>query len=317
MNTSPAREGPWSSTVPPAASEPTSGSGPTKRSPSSPTSRSIYSPSETSAWLTCPVWRDNFYKRKRLPGEDTPKKWAAREVDWDPARLLGIAVQAGVNVWLGAGSPQEDEADPFIEEKVERILSDGFQEQPRYTKEGLAKIVYRGIDAVRAKGIFDRHRILMIDEPLSQSRPDVVSRHEVDGLGVTDFKVSHHVDERYRDKRLSEYETDDQFWHYAWEVGETLGEPVKWVRVVLVILTPKVVVLTETTTVTPERLNFWLQGAEQHWQDMSAEDRGERVIAPRWPSCRGGKFGVCEAYDFCHVFHRDPSKATVYYERVE
>ena len=154
-----------------------------------------------------------------------------------------------------------------------------------------------------------------MDHPLAHSRPDIVSRHETRGLGVTDLKVAERVDERYRAKRLSEYETDDQFWHYAWEVGETYGEPVKWVRPVLLILTPRAVVLQESITVTPERLKFWLSGAEQHWRDMAGEDDGSRPVVPRWPACRSGKFGPCVAYDFCHILDRDPSRATVYYDR--
>ena len=88
------------------------------------------------------------------------------------------------------------------------------------------------------------------------------------------------------------------------------------VRAVQVILTPKAQVLQDTVRVDPERLQFWLSGAEQHWADMQAEDEGRRQIVPRWPSCRSGKYGVCVAYDYCHNLARDPRRATVFYDRV-
>ena len=276
----------------------------------------VYSPSETGDWLTCPVWRQ-FRKPSVLPelGEVEPHTWEPREVEWDPARLLGIAVQKGVNVWLQGQKAKQPTSADGVCDVVDAALTRGFQEGPKWTLLGLRKLALRGVEAVLEKDLFGRHAILMVDEPLSQSRPDVVSRHETEGLGVTDFKVSQQVSERYRAQRLSSYETDDQFWHYAWEVGETLGEPVKWFRPVVVILTPKAQVLTDTIRVTPERLAFWLAGAEQHWRDMTGEDRGERPVVPRWPACQSGRFGVCKAYDFCHHFERDPRQATVYYER--
>lgn len=284
----------------------TAGSAPAVGPPSSPFR--VYSPSETATWLQCPILRG--YK----------KHWTPRTVAWDPAKLLGIAVQEGLSVWLrasrastpGTGDEATDEA---VESRLRLVLSEGFQEQPTHTLAGLTKLALRGVQATLNADLFDRHTILMVDEPLSQSRPDVVSRHATEGLGVTDFKVSRTVGEQYRAKRLSEYETDDQFWHYAWEVGETLGEPVQWIRAVLIILAPAVKVMPITTPVGSRRLAFWLAGAEQHWRDMTAEDHGQRAVAPRWPNCRGGRYGECEMYDACHVLHGDESKFLLYYER--
>ena len=259
--------------------------------------RSIFSPSDTADWLFCPVFRS------------LRKIWTPREVEWAPNRLLGIAVQEGIN-WHLKGA-----ADDVVENHVQDTLQEGFQPQAKYTLEGLHKLALRGVQALVDADLFVRHQILMLDEPLSQSRPDVVSRHETEGLGVSDIKVSLQVGERYRAQRLSEYTTDDQFWHYAWEVGESLGEPVKWVRPVVCVLTPKATVLTELVRIEPERLDFWLQGAYSHWSDMAEEEAGSRTPAPRWPSCRGGKFGPCQMYDACHVFHHDPAQMEVFYER--
>ena len=263
----------------------------------------VYSPSSMGEWLQCPLLRQ------------LRRSWRERVVEWSPAMLLGNAVQAGMNVWLRdrQGADIGTSLDEAIEAAVVGVIGLGYEEQPKYTPEGLVKLTLRGVQALLDADLFRRHTILMVDEPLGHSRPDVVSRHETEGLVVTDFKVTRQLGDQYRAKRLSEYETDDQFWHYAWEVGETLGEPVKWLRPVVVILAPKPTVLSTTVAVQPDRLNFWLSGAEQHWADMQAEDEGRRPVVPRWPSCRGGKFGVCEMYDACHLLGRDPVRMQTYY----
>ena len=267
----------------------------------------VYSPSQTGDWLQCPVLR-------RLR-----RSWRERVVIWEPAMLLGNAVQAGMNVWLRAidmGVPLDD----AIEAAVVDVIAQGYEDQPKYTREGLVKLTLRGVQALLDADLFRRHTILMVDEPLGHSRPDVVSRHESEGLGVTDFKVTMALRDDYRASRLSGYSTDDQFWHYAWEVGETLGEPVKWIRPMVVILAPKPTVLHDLIAVESSRLHFWLSGAEQHWKDMQAEDEGTRPVVPRWPNCRNApkrKGGICEMHDACHVLNRDPAQMAVYYERVE
>ena len=282
----------------------------------------VYSPSQTADWLACPILRQ-FKRSSTLSvlGETSPHVWEPRSSgEWDPARLLGIAVQVGYNVWLnrhrGRWNGTESEVEQLIESAVTATITTWFVDQPRYTPQGLTKLALRGVEVLLDANLFERQSVLEIDLPLSHSRPDVISRHESQGLGVTDFKVSQRIDERYRAKRMSEYETDDQLWHYAWEVALHYGEPVKWFRVVQVILTPKAQVLVESVTVDQSRLEFWLEGAEQHWRDMRAEDTGDRPIVPRWQNCRSGRYGVCVAYDFCHLLNRDPVRAVTYYERV-
>lgn len=306
-----------SSSATTVGSDTTSGAGNSGAAPSG--ALRVYSPSETANYLQCPILRQ--FRRPSVIavlGETEPHTWEPRSSgEWDPGKLLGIAVQAGLSRHLesvrggGTGIATDE-----VEEQVCKALEAGFVEQPRYTLEGLTKIALRGVQALLDANLFERHTILEVDQPLTHSRPDVISRHETQGLGVTDFKVSQRIDERYRAKRMAEYETDDQFWHYVWEVGEHYGEPVKWVRVIQAILTPRAVTLVGLVPVTPSRLQFWLSGAEQHWRDMAAEDRGERPIVPRWPNCKGGRYGTCIAYDYCHNLDRDPVRALVYYERV-
>ena len=292
-----------------AGSESTSGSGTRLKDPTS--SSRVYSPSQTADWLQCPILRQ--FKRPSVSvelGETEPHVWSEKSFDWEPARLLGIAVQEGYNLHL-QGKDEER-----IEAWVTTVIERGFVEQPKFTREGLLKLCLRGVEVLIDSNLFDRHAILELDIPLSHSRPDIVSRHESQGLGVTDLKVAQRIDERYRTKRMSEYETDDQFWHYAWELEQHYGEPVKWFRVVQAILTPKAQVLQTTVEVDPKRLQFWLEGARQHWADMQAEDEGLRPVVSRWQNCRGNKFGPCMAFDYCHDLERNPVRAVTYYDRV-
>lgn len=312
-STPPVRDGASSSGVPSVPTGSTSGSTSTTGNPTG--SRRVYSPSQTADWLTCPILRQ-FKRPSTLRGEEQPHVWEPRgSEEWTPNRLVGTAVQEGYNVYLRErGAPSD--LDEAAEGRVEDVIRAGFVDQPKYTVEGLVKLVLRGVQALLDADLYARHQIIDLDEPLSYSRPDIISRHETQGLGHSDLKVAFRIDERYRPKRMSEYETDDQFWHYAWEIAEHLGEPVKWFRPIQLILTPKATVLKETFQVDPERLAFWLESARAHWDDMQAEDEGRKPIAGRWQSCLGGKYGPCVAYDFCHKFHRDPIQATLYYQRV-
>ena len=264
----------------------------------------VFSPSRTEDWLKCPIYA--HFRRSLQP----------REAVWSPARTLGKAVQAGVNIYLRE-QRQHGERGVTLTHEVEHavlpIIEADFQPQEAHTVARLAKLATRGALAVIESGLFDGHDILLVDEPVGSGRPDVVSRYN-GRLHVADFKVTNQLRDDYRAKRLAEYDTHDQFWQYAWEVGEHFGEPVERVRAILVILAP-LKVLHADLTVTPERVAFWLSGAQQAWRDMGAEARGERPMAPKTSSCYG-KYGKCDAYDFCYTFGCDPvpALASGYYE---
>ena len=271
--------------------------------PLTPVSR-VYSPSRTEDWVKCPIFAQ--FRRRLQP----------REPVWSPARTLGKAVQAGVNVYLHERRQHGERGVTLVHEVEAAILpviETDFQPQEAHTVAGLTKLATRGALAVIESGLFDGHDILLVDEPVGSGRPDVVSR--LNGrLQVADFKVTQSLRDDYRAKRLAEYDTHDQFWQYAWEVGEHFGEPVERVRAVLVILAP-LKVLHADLTVTSERLDFWLAGAQQAWRDMDAEANMERPCVPKTSSCYG-KYGKCDAFDFCYVFHRDHEQAITsgYYE---
>jgi len=64
--------------------------------------------------------------------------------------------------------------------------------------------------------------------------------------------------------------------------------------------------------ITPERLTFWLQGAEQNWKDMEEERVGTRPVVPNWSNCMG-KYGRCPFHGWCH----EPQQRELFYRRVE
>ena len=295
---------PSSSTVLPVATDSTSGPSLLETPATSPLK--VYSPTRTEDWLKCPIFAQ--FRRRLQP----------REPVWSPARTLGKAVQVGVNVWLQSlrypspsGLLVVEPND--VEMAAQRVVEADFQPQEAHTIAGLTKLATGGALAVIESGLFDGHYILLVDEPVGSGRPDVVSRLNR-RLQVADFKVALSLRDDYRAKRLAEYDTHDQFWQYAWEVGEHFGEQVERVRAILVILAP-LKVLHADLTVTPERVDFWLSGARQTWRDMDAEARGERPCVPKTSSCYG-KYGKCDAFDFCYVFRRDPAQAVMsgYYE---
>ena len=290
-----------SSIAAPVPSATTSGSNPLETKVVS--STKVYSPSSTEDWVKCPVYA--FYR----------KRWQPKEAVWEPARTLGKAVQAGVNVWLKemqAGGLVATTV-PEVEAAVQAVIEEDFQPQEKYTVVGLTKLATKGAVQVIQSGLFEGHEILMVDEPIGAGRPDVVSRWN-GRLHIADFKVSHSLRDDYRAKRLAEYDTHDQFWQYAWEVGNHFGEPVERVRAILVILAP-CKVLHADLEVTPYRVEHWLAGAQQKWADMDAESREERPVVPTTSSCYG-KYGKCEAYDYCYQFQKDGARAVLsgYYE---
>ena len=145
----------------------------------------------------------------------------------------------------------------------------------------------------------------MVDEPLpSRARPDLV-QSVLGGLVVTDTKVTL----RGGVDRLSEYDTSHQLFHYAWEVGETLGEPVTLCRIHYIMLTPLNTVV-HPVPISRERLKLWHAGAERTWAQMATGD-----ATANFDGCVT-RYGPCEFQPACHVLNLDVDGMEAWYERV-
>ena len=250
-------------------------------------------PTPTEDFARCPIYA-------RLNRE-----WEPRGAEWTPNMLLGRAIGDGMTACYKNTRGDGQLLDPL--QTALDALQAGFVEQDTWSIEALRKLVTTGLrEALQTTPV--QGTILMVDESLpSRARPDVVFRHPVTGLTVVDTKVSL----RSKDQYLSQYEVWWQGFHYAWEVGELLGEPVKWMGPHIITLTPKVRGHYHPIEVTPERVAFWHRQAEMLWYKM--EDPVEQVT-PNWFSCHG-KFGRCFAYDACHVCHLDEDRMAILYQR--
>lgn len=259
----------------------------------------VYSPTRTSDWVRCPV-----FARLRRSVEPV--------ADWTPNLTLGRAVTDGLAKHYRAlrdGSPLSPEQ---VEEWAMSILEEGYEENDTWALAGLQKIVSNLLEkALEETVIAQGDTILLVDESTGGGRPDLVLKQRNGKLTVTDFKVTLKLEQQYVGKTLSQYETDDQFWQYAWEVGQMYGTPVEWLRVHLLPALPKARSLLHPWRVDPERLQFWLAGAEQAWKDMEEQEEGRRPEAPRWASCNGSRWGKCLYLAWCHepatraMFYRD------------
>lgn len=236
------------------------------------------SPTSTADWLRCPM-----YAHLRREG------WTQRGVAWTPNRLLGTAIGDALSTLY------RGESKSAAKDKVELVTRLGYMANDTWDLSALTRLATRGYERAAADRLHEAGEVLMVDDPLpSRARPDLVQRVPGQGLVVTDTKVTLKGGE----DRLSEYYTSHQLFHYAWEVGEVLQEPVAWVRIHLVTLTP-VQTYLHPIQVTPARLAFWLRGAERAWRGMSEEP------APDFTACQS-KWGPCEYIPACHVLNLDP-----------
>lgn len=262
----------------------------------------VYSPTRTADWLRCPV-----YARLRRTVEPVG--------DWTPNMTLGRAIGDGLVMHYRAlrdGTPL-----PFaeVEAWAMTILEEGYPEDgsETWTLPSLQKMVSRVLakaceDPVVAPG----DTILLVDESTGGGRPDLVLRQRHGGLTITDFKFTLKLEQTYLGRTLSQYETDDQFWQYAWEAGAMFGAPVEWCRVQLMWALPRATTHLHPWRVTPDRLAFWLSGAEQWWKDMEAQELGERPEVPKWASCNGSRFGRCAFLAWCH----EPETRALFYREL-
>ena len=268
----------------------------------------VYAPTPTEDFARCPVYQ-------RLN-----KLWEPRGAEWTPAILLGRAIGEGMSQFYRTVKEKPPGDRELALATALKVLEedDSINSQETWSLVGLTKHVKAGLmEALDTSPV--RGPILMVDEPLgSGARPDVVYRHPSTGLSVADTKVRFKLDPRYREKALAEYDTWWQGWHYAWEVGEYLGEPVKSIGPHLITLTPKVRGEHHPIEVSPARVSFWLKQAEVLWARMGDSFHTAplpvELLTPNWFSCYG-KFGRCFAYDACHTIQSyDEDKLSIVYQ---
>jgi hypothetical protein len=267
----------------------------------------IYAPTRMKNWVRCPLYAS-------LLKQVEPVK------DWTPNLLLGRAMDAGLTFYyvqtanLGSGPsyPGDREAEGL--RLALETLREGYEDNELWPIEGLEKIVQRAYAAALGEaGVLSVGPMIAVDESLGVGRPDIIQKSR-DGshLIVTDRKFTLKLEQHYLAKTLAEYEVDDQFWHYAWEAEQRWGIPVKWLRVHLLVGTPKARSILHPWQVKDGTIAFWLKGAEQNWKDMQEEEEGKREIVPKFANCMG-KYGRCPFHGYCH----EPQQRELFYRPVE
>ena len=262
----------------------------------------VWSPSRTADHIKCPV----FAKVRR---EVEPI------ADWAPNLLLGTALGAGLTAYYRG--MRDGSLDPdAIEEVSLTTLRSGYPEEGSevWALEGLEKMLLRVLEkALEEQVVYTGDTIVLVDEPVgSGGRPDLVVKQRNGKWNVLDFKFSLKVEGQFAARNLAAYETDDQFWQYGWEVQQMYGGEVEWLRVLLMTGVPKAMVWPHRWQVTPQKMAFWLEGAEQAWEDMEAIEEGTRPRAPRWQSCQGGRYGRCPYFGWCH----EPETRALFYREL-
>lgn len=244
------------------------------------------SPTSTTDWQRCPL----YYALKR--------EWAPRGGIWTPNKLLGTAIGDGLSaLYRGNSEP---------EEVVRRVIGEGYVPNDEWPLESLVRLGLRGFQRAALDDVCRGAEVLMVDEPLpSRARPDLVLRVPGQGICVIDTKVSLKGGFRY----VTEYTYSHQLYHYAWEVGEDLGEPVTWCKIHLINLTPLDTML-HPVEIRPAQLKLWLKGAKRTWASMASD-----TPTAQFSGCIT-KYGRCEFLDACHVIGHDPDAMEALYERI-
>ena len=282
----------------------------------------IYSPTDTQDWSRCALYRK--YKRR----------YQERGQDWNPNMPMGTVLDHAMKTWwqgVTISSPHDRDADAM--DAGLSLLASSFQENPDYTLDELRVLFKKGLK-VAIKGQTnqpgweywaEREKVVKIStstrDPKAEGAlvwkgqyvgtPDLITRDHR-GLIVTDLKNSLYTNPIYLPKRLAEYDTNTQGWHYAYFVSLIYGEPVVEVRFQNIVMAPSVKNVVAVISITPERLNFWFADSVIKWSRMAQE--GKTDVAPgNWENCYG-KYGKCPFYMICHELDRDPEKIKVFFE---
>lgn len=257
----------------------------------------VFSPSATDDWVRCPVFAQ--LRKQKEPLVD----------QWEPNLLMGKALNESMSyywnwyrrahtapVTIGEGDSGAA-AEAALKAGV-RILYAGYVENDKWPVAGLEKMLTRCLEACLNEDTTSAGVIISVDQPLGVGRPDLIQVNRDNRLVITDLKFTLRLNPDYQLKRLTEYETDNQWFHYDWEAQQHFGYPPEWNRVLLVVGSPKPRVVLHPWRVDEEKVKFWLSGAEQNWRDMELEKMGVRPVAPKTQSCMG-KFGRCPFYGWC------------------
>jgi hypothetical protein len=250
----------------------------------------IYSPYPTTDFQRCPrKW-------------DYSKRWQPRDEGGKTAMLVGTAVALGLEHHYKDSTLTIKEC----QSKAEANIQVNYQEGSDRSLEGTLELTRRGVKHAMATDL-GLKEILGVEKFYGRTKPDLVGRNRDGRLVVVDHKVKMNLDDRYKEKELLKFDTNNQMMHYAWTVAQDMGEPVYEVVIHLIVLAPRVYTELHPIRIDQEHLAFWLQGIAEDWKDMQ---RGEN--RPRFSACMDP--WPCDFRDGCHTFNGQESAFNVLYD---
>lgn len=254
---------------------------------------SIFSPYPTTDFQTCPrYW-------------DLGKRWEARELNSPllAGGLIGSAVALGLE-WHYKGGQ-----DPYVAacNYVEQNYPEGIDRSLAGCHELARKGVRHGI-----KTDLGLAEILGVEKFYGRTRPDMVGRDRDGKLVVIDHKVKINLYDDRKEAELAKWDTHNQMFHYAWTVGQEMGEPVDRCVIHLIVLGPRVYTELHPIPMIEEHLEVWLRSVAKDWEEMKAIELGKFPARARFSAC-GRQYG-CKFHDGCHVLYGDESRFEALYD---
>jgi hypothetical protein len=238
------------------------------------------------------------------------KRWEVPENDWSVSLHLGWVISVGLAALRQGKS-----------EKVAKLLAASemekrYEENDEWMFPGIMKHVYRGMELGIGSDLGLKSIISADRKQYGHTRPDVVGRTPDGGLRIVDDKTKLKLDSKYLDETLSEYRHSNQLYSGAWEVSQYYNEPVTSVGINLIVLSPNAKAYFYPFKIDPELLEYWAEGANLDFIDMSLVETGHRAARPRWTSCttrynKPGTFEkqLCPMHEICHDLHGDEARA--------
>lgn len=252
-----------------------------------------------------PYQTDSFQKCSLL--WDLGKRWRKKEDKPRVAMLIGTAVALGLESHY-----KTDGQDPF---EVAAVYAErAYQEGSDKSLKGTLSLVRRGMELGVGTNL-GLTEIMAVEEYIGRVKPDLIGRAYDGELVVIDHKVKSNLEDRWLDKELEGYDTSNQLFQYAWQVGQEYGEPVVTCIIHMIILGPVPRTILHPVRITQEHLNLWLHGVALDWRQMDTIEKGTVEAGARFASCMG-KYGKCDMYTICHTLEGDEGVAHPFYDQL-
>ncbi len=251
----------------------------------------IFSPYPTTAFQRCPrAW-------------DYAKRWQPRNEGGKTAMLIGTAVALGLESHYRDSQLSVEDCQRVATEYTELQ----YAEASDRSLEGVITLVRRGVKHGVATDL-GLSQVLGVEKFYGRTKPDLVGRNRAGQLVVIDHKVKMNLDDRWKQKELLKFDTNNQMFHYAWTVAQDMGEPVYEVIIHLIVLAPRVYTELHPIRIHQDHLAFWLEGVVKDWEAMA---KGENQ--PRFSACMDP--WPCDYREGCHTFYGQESKFNVLYDK--